>query len=380
MPPAPAPAVIPAAERARESVFVPQSGAVQKPPELAKILEEVKLPDRSQPSSIAPQKVEEARTFDTTLGASVPPASAPAPEPKRDLSSSIVSPLRTLKDDLQVIVREKKISLVRAAALEQEKRYGRSAEKIEEQVATHRSRRTANIIFAAALLTVLGVGAFFGVYIISQQRGGAPSTEAPSLLFSETTVSLPLDNQNALDLKRLIASARGASSATLGSITRIVPTKTATDEEGVPYERAATLEEFLGALGTRAPADLVRALSSDFFFGIHTVDENAPLLVIPVLSYERAFAGMLAWEQTLNADLSPAFTPVPEQVLGAGGLPQKRTFSDVVMRNYDVRALKDDGGTIELYYSFPTQGILIIGESPYSFTEILSRLRAVRRL
>ena len=50
------------------------------------------------------------------------------------------------------------------------------------------------------------------------------------------------------------------------------------------------------------------------------------------------------------------------------------------MRNYDVRVLKNDAGGIELYYSFPTQNILIIGESPYSFTEILSRLRAERKL
>ncbi len=50
------------------------------------------------------------------------------------------------------------------------------------------------------------------------------------------------------------------------------------------------------------------------------------------------------------------------------------------MRNYDVRALKDDAGQIQLYYSFPTRDILIIAESPYSFGEILSRLRADRRL
>ena len=50
------------------------------------------------------------------------------------------------------------------------------------------------------------------------------------------------------------------------------------------------------------------------------------------------------------------------------------------MRNYDVRALKDDDGTIQLYYSFPTRNVLIIAESPFSFTEILSRLRADRRL
>ena len=144
--------------------------------------------------------------------------------------------------------------------------------------------------------------------------------------------------------------------------------------------RPATLQEFLAALGTRASPDLVRALGSDFFFGIHTVDKNAPVLVIPVVSYEHAFAGMLAWERTMNADLAPVFTAVPDQVAGPGGLPQKRQFNDLVMRNYDVRALKDDAGVIELYYSFPTKELLIIAESPYSFAEVLSRLRAGGKL
>jgi len=50
------------------------------------------------------------------------------------------------------------------------------------------------------------------------------------------------------------------------------------------------------------------------------------------------------------------------------------------MRNYDARALKDDAGQIQLYYSFPTRNILIIAESPYTFAEVLSRLQAERRL
>ena len=89
---------------------------------------------------------------------------------------------------------------------------------------------------------------------------------------------------------------------------------------------------------------------------------------------------MLEWEPTLNTDLSPVFAAVPAQTTNASGLPVIRSFSDVVMRNYDVRALKDDAGNIVMYYSFPTQNILIIAESPYTFTEVLSRLQAQRKL
>jgi hypothetical protein len=104
------------------------------------------------------------------------------------------------------------------------------------------------------------------------------------------------------------------------------------------------------------------------------------VLVIEVNSYDRAFDGMLEWEKTMNGDLAPFFTAVPRLVTGPDGIPVERTFTDLVMRNYDVRALKDDSGAIELYYSFPTRDLLVIAESPYTFTEILSRLQAGRRL
>jgi hypothetical protein len=133
-------------------------------------------------------------------------------------------------------------------------------------------------------------------------------------------------------------------------------------------------------MGFNAPDDLVKSLGSDFFFGLHVVDKNSPIMVLPVTNYDRAFAGMLAWEATINADLSPAFTPVPSTILDQNGVPSARVFQDDVMRNYDVRELKDDSGTVVLYYSFPSKKLLIIAESPYSFPELLSRLQSVSRL
>ena len=89
---------------------------------------------------------------------------------------------------------------------------------------------------------------------------------------------------------------------------------------------------------------------------------------------------MLAWEKTMNADLSPVFTQVPMLKTDSNGLPVSRTFEDVVMNNYDVRALKDDSGAVQLYYSFPRPNILVIGESTYTFGEVLSRLQSARKL
>jgi len=334
--------------------------------EIAKILGATPLPERRGPAA---QQSQPAVTVMPKSPEEVTPVK------RESFVETVTVPLRTLKNDLQDIVRTKKISLVRAAALEQEKKHGQLEIVRESAASDQRRGRAFKILFTASILVLLGAGAFFAVFMIQGQRTNPPDDgQFASILFSENTVTFPLGEQSPIEVERLLGASRTAVAGSLGSITRIVPTRTDTTE------RAATFAEFNAAMGSRIPSELLRALSTDFFFGLHTVDENAPILIVPVDAYERAFAGMLAWEATMNADLAPLFTPVPDQVQGSNGLPEKRRFEDLVMRNYDVRALKDDAGVVQLYYSFPTKDILVIAESAYSFKEILSRLKAERRL
>ncbi len=343
----------------------PPPQEVRTDADMTKILSEVQLPERREFKAAA-----DVKAAPPPVPPAPKPEPAPQPKPKKDLPLGSV---HTLKQDLQSVVRDQKMSLVHAASLEQEKK--RIPESIV--VPTPASSRTRGILFTIGLLTALGFAALGGVYYVMTTSIGSAPPPQNSLVFAEQTYSFPLGEQSPTTVRSTLAQARNASNAALGSITRVVPT-VATD--GEPSERQATFSEFMSALGTQAPAELVRALEDEFFFGIHTVDENAPLIVVPVASYDRAFAGMLAWEKSMNADLSPLFVAVPALVLGTDDIPSERTFTDLVMRNYDVRALKDNSGTIQLYYSFPTRDLLIIAESPYTFTELLSRLQAERRL
>ncbi len=289
-----------------------------------------------------------------------------------------VNALHTLKDDLQNVVREEKISLVRAVSLEQDRN---AREKKDFAPIAPPHQKKTGMIFAAFLMLTLGGAALFGVYAVMQTRNtNEPAPAGNSILFAESSAQFALDNQAPDDLKRKLAGARTGLQGALGSITAVIPTKSVQAEDGTMQLRAASLGEFLSAIGASPPDQFLRAVDGRFFFGFHVVDTNAPIFVIPVTSYDRAFAGMLAWEGSLNADLSPIFQPLSATVLDQNGLPALRTFTDDVMRNYDVRELKDDQGKVRLYYSFPSKNVLVIAESPYSFAEILSRLQASRQL
>ena len=345
------------------------------PPEanIVDIVKETKLPERRNSPAVAAERTQ----YDTTLAdpeRAMPKSLETHPEQPTNPDTPGIVSLHTLKDDLQHVVQENKISYVRAVALEEDRR------KTKEAAAPVKPKNRRNFRFVlTGLLVGVGILALGAVLFVRQERTTNQNAITQNeILFAEQTVPFPIDNQAPGDLRRTLASARGAGSLTLGAILQIIPTRT-TDTPNGSITQPVTFQEFLAALGTRAPEGLSRALGSDFFFGIHTVDENAPVIIVPVTSYERALASMREWEPFMNADFEPIFTPLAPQTR-ENDIVVERMFDDMVIRNYDVRALKDDAGIVQLYYSFPTRNILIIAESQFSFTEILGRLRADRRL
>jgi len=375
---------------------IPQTPEPKKadvPPEITKILAGIKLPERrdAEPAQHGAEK--KAVVYDTSLiengqaqtkeppGTDVPQP-IPAPEPQQssisEPSSTPVSSLRTLKNDVQHAVRDQNISVVRAAAYEQDKRNKeRPATTPLDNTQMHRQRTGVLIASLISFFLLSGFAALLYVYLSAEEgRSVAETPVDSSLVFAERTIPLSMDTLSDVDIKRYISQALNITDAPLSSITRILPTNKQADDSGATREVPATVENFLQSINAPAPPELLRSFKGDFFLGMHAIDKNVPLFIIPITSYERAFAGMLKWEETLNADMLPIFTPVPRQQIDENGLLIDRTFKDLVIKNYDVRALIDDSGNIQLLYSFPTRNMLIITESPNSFIEILSRLRA----
>ncbi|PIR86395.1 hypothetical protein COU13_01165 [Candidatus Kaiserbacteria bacterium CG10_big_fil_rev_8_21_14_0_10_43_70] len=371
-------------QKTPKSPFLPKSDDGNISDDIKKILKKTKLPERRE---FGKQK-NVPKTFDTKIGPDKNEGSSEILEnvqkdPRPDNAEPKIKSLRTFKDDLQGLVKIKKMSLVKAATLETEKVRGQTSVSTHDNAAKSKTRaRVFAIVFAIVVLVGLGTLALFVVLAIQNQRlGDAPIVQDNSLLFSEQTFTLPITDQEPRDLLEQMAQARSGVGLTLGAITRIVPTIFETDpDSGQLFEKEATTAEFFSALGTRVPQDFLRSFDTFFFLGIHTIDENVPVIIIPVVLYQNAFSDMLEWERNINEDLSPLFTKIPYQNRGLDGNITINSFEDVIIRNYDVRVLRDSSGNIKMLYAFPTKEILIIAESPHSFVEALARLRAGRRL
>jgi hypothetical protein len=381
--------------------------------DVASILQTIKLPTREHEQ--APQKTEPLRTTPSEdasavllaqlapiLNEEAPPAPLPDTTPEPPLppqgNTSMLSVMptvdgpvapqatkkafnipsvHTLKDDLQDVVETEKISAVKAAALEAKKRERRDQTHLVQAARGPRSHAVLKTILAAILLILFGIGALLVVSVVKNQRAINEGTTAlSSIMFSEQTLSYPIQGKTGVPLRQELSLARTQIQIPLGAITRIASVLPQAD--GTP--RIVSAQEFLSALGAVIPDDLAQSLSPEYFFGVHSLDQNVPVLVLPLTDYEHAFAGMLGWEKSISDDLRPLFTHVPAETLMSDGTLVSRKFEDVIIQNYDVRVLKDATGTVRLLYSFPTRNFLIIAESPNSFVEVLSRLRAERRL
>src|SRR5207247_2534337 len=145
----------------------------------------------AEPPSIAPLKP--LQSTPKIIGTSIPlgrptilppvPTVAPSPSeappsPSTRVSEGgehVITPMRTLKEDLMHVVKERKISLVKAVALEQDKKREQyQPSPAEITVKRVRRRHTFAIFFTSGVLVFLGTAAFFGVVTIQNQKAVPP--------------------------------------------------------------------------------------------------------------------------------------------------------------------------------------------------------------
>lgn len=225
-------------------------------------------------------------------------------------------------------------------------------------------RKIAGVSLAIVVMlgaTIAGVG-----YLLSNPLGGS---EPVSVV--EDPSSVRFDQRIAVTgtgpaLREQIADAAEEAPST-GSIVDIAPDSLGTD----PF----------GTLGIRAPSILTRNLEGEVTIGGVRTDAGAhPFMVLPVSSYERTFAGMLAWEATMRESLAPWY-PEYQAVLATSTSASSASsatvlpfFVDTVVENRDVRALRDTAGRTVLLYGYADKETLLIVRDEDAFSAVLARL------
>ena len=207
-------------------------------------------------------------------------------------------------------------------------------------------------IIGVTLAVVLSI--YFNVFAPNEEINSEVLT-IPSFFNTQTQAGIPLEGDSETFMKNLHEKLSGATSNT-----QIYPTQ----KEGEGF-RIATAPEFLTFIGSNMNQKTKRALAEIIMIGSVQAPEAEPFIMVRSYNFDSLFAGFLAWEQYMYADLAPLFgtDPIPN--------PQ---FKDAVRGNASTRILYDSEGKEIMLYSFVNQNTVVITSSGEALAKIIEEL------
>lgn len=360
------------------------------------------------PSIDSAQRVNAGVLFDQEQNATLPEPEKPAepaaqPQaPKQE--QPLVRPLQTYQGDIESLVGEKQVSVVSIAAAEAERR-GMQALSSEQSPLNQERRpwlKKALIIATSVLLLAAAGGTGFYIYMRLQPVPLAQQAPAPFITVDDTKTVTLQPNEQRPEIMNALVAAQKSVLLPLGLMARIQIAKPGPLNDGTLQEVSAP--EFLQALAPSVPAQLVRTLEPQMLLGIHSYDENDAFMILKADSYETAYSGMLAWEESLYNDLMPLFKRTPpvhalQQALPtiadpigtttaassspaatstppATATPQffQGNFIDQIVENHDARVMLSQDGDILLLWTFLDRSTIVITTNEATLREIISRL------
>lgn len=229
-------------------------------------------------------------------------------------------------------------------------------------------------IAVVALGAVVG-GVMLTMWLLTPGDGLTPTTPiTPTnpVSVKEQTLLISADRQTELLLPRSrvpFYESIIANSQNSGGISVVIPTI-----DNVAQGTPASTGDILETLAWQASPAFLRAISE---MNLGTLG-TTPFIVIRVTSFDTALGGLLYAEDNLSKDLSPLFgEPVTSSfdVSEEGSEVRPAYFEDDVVRNHDVRVLRDELEKERIVYGFVNQNTVIITTDRGTFAALAEAIR-----
>lgn len=281
------------------------------------------------------------------------------------------SPLHTYTSDFAERIDEQKASTFTVLAQE--------SDAGMRTTATSKKGGGVLPVILAIILIMVGAGGLFAAYrYINISTPMSTTLGVPSLILADEKKELkgPNYRQDLADAASeplvegniLVTYVTSASSTSLGV-------------QNAPQPGGALIR----LLNLGAPDIIFRNVDLSSTVGVVAAGgETSPFFIFRVNSYERTFAGMLAWENRMLSNLDPLYplypTPItePEVATTTTNSTLLPAFTDSIVSNIDVRILKDNVGNTLLLYGYIDRETLIIARNEAAFSTLVARLNATR--
>ncbi len=270
-------------------------------------------------------------------------------------TESQMKTLRSFQGDVADAIEKQKTSLIKIKMAEEKKR---ESEKPLSSQGSGAAYGIKAIILVLSILLILAAGTIFAVTQYFARN--TPKTAAivyDTLIPFDSSEKLNVTNKSRTDILNAFSKLRGERIET--STIKYLKLS-----DGPIGESIISTSKFLNLLGTKAPPELVRSFSDTFMAGGFGAKSTEPFILIHIDSFDNAYSGMLAWENTMMDDIGPLFTS------------EHGAFEDLVVDNRDTRAVQDSHGATIFLYSFIDHNILLITTNETAFKGIIDKLVA----
>ncbi|HYF29161.1 MAG TPA: hypothetical protein VEA36_02230 [Candidatus Paceibacterota bacterium] len=348
------------------------SGKAASAPPPPPVPKPVAAPPPPPPKPIPPPPPLEKPEFEA-------PAPPPAPLPPVNRAPEQPSPIHTYKSDFADRIDQKQASTFSVLAAQKD---------AGKRPASPKKRRSQLMLAGAVVLIALGGAGLGGAawYVMRANMLPAAVPSASSLVFADEQVRLSASGP---DLMNEIAALANEPLPD-GSVLVVYLSESTTTERGRVIETPLSGGALINAMELPAPQILLRNISPESTVGIMSAGgETRPFFVFKTSSYERTFAGMLAWETSIARDLAvlfpakaagslaPTAASAPLGTSTPVAQPPARpldAFTDAVVANHDVRVLRDTAGATLMLYGYAQKDLLILARDEAAFTNLISRL------
>jgi hypothetical protein len=280
--------------------------------------------------------------------------------------------LRTFESDIAEALKKQKTSMVQIALAEHH------AETAKNEVAKQEEKKSSAFLLGSIALIVLslvmiGIG---GWYIFTGK--GITSILGPQvtpLVYTEKTYELKGDELTTATLRATLAQEITQVTLSPDTIEYLYVTELITpiDTNENPYRSIVSTERFFTLTDNSAPDWMIRSLGDEFMLGIHAWNGNQVFFLFTVPNFDIAFSNMLSWEKDIPDDILPLIGWAGDRTV------YTRPWEDLLVRNQDIRVLRDSTGNIVLAYTFFGSETLILATSIDTIDEVITRIIQKRR-
>ncbi len=293
-----------------------------------------------------------------------------------------IKALRTFESDIAEALQQEQTSAVTIVTAEQTRPREEATRTVVEPEVRN-PERTKFFVTISGIIAATGIIIFIAYLFLKPEDAPPPpiTSTGKRIITVDSVAHVNLTGLTFQQSIKAFEEARDSTPVRVGGIAQLIPIQGGIADTGQELSAGA----FIKTLSPSVSPSLVRALEPEYAFGLIGFDGNQPFIILRTASYENAYDGLLRSELDFYREAGVLFvgrTPLPglstTTIAYYGASLSERVFTDIVIKNVDARAVKDENGSIVFLYGFPDQSTVIITTNQKTFEELIERLKRSR--